>query len=243
MNEQADQWFYLDGGESSGPITATEIRDSVHSGALDEDVMIWRAGMADWMPIRSVPDLANAHYTTPPPPPKAIRGNSGRPALNVPQPIRITGKSIYLAEGFHLPVSHCVCCGEPATTQTKRKFAYTPDAIWIAVIAPLLLLILWICLRRRRLLRFGLCERHTAVTRTKNLILWISGSLFWICGILALIISADGRAAVLGLVSLLAFITWVFLCHTARPLKILSFHNGYIKLAGVSPSLLNILKY
>ena len=67
---QADAvWYVATAGRSSGPFTVDQVRQAVGLGEVTAQSHAWTAGMAAWVPIASVPDLAR--LLVPPPPPGA----------------------------------------------------------------------------------------------------------------------------------------------------------------------------
>ena len=64
----ADTWLYAHQGKRSEPIDARRLVSLILAGKLPEQVMVWRAGMKQWAPASSIPDLAEQ---LPPPLPRA----------------------------------------------------------------------------------------------------------------------------------------------------------------------------
>jgi membrane protease subunit (stomatin/prohibitin family) len=62
-------WYVATGGRSSGPFTVDQVRQAAARGEVGAQSHAWTAGMAAWVPITSVPDLAR--LLVPPPPPGA----------------------------------------------------------------------------------------------------------------------------------------------------------------------------
>lgn len=60
------QWFFSNNGERSGPFDDVEARALA---ARRPDGYCWQEGFSEWLPIRSVPELAAGAGTPPPPPP------------------------------------------------------------------------------------------------------------------------------------------------------------------------------
>jgi uncharacterized RDD family membrane protein YckC len=56
-----DEWYYAGGGagERVGPMTGDVLRGFLLRGELPHDVLVWRDGMADWSPARTVADLSH----------------------------------------------------------------------------------------------------------------------------------------------------------------------------------------
>lgn len=60
-------WFFLtEGNAQKGPFSADEIRAKIDLGQIRPDTLVWREGMADWLPA-SATELASAFVTPPPP--------------------------------------------------------------------------------------------------------------------------------------------------------------------------------
>ncbi|MBB6555396.1 SPFH domain-containing protein [Nonomuraea rubra] len=64
---QPDRWFLGVGGEQRGPFD----EPSLPAAGLTPDVLVWKAGMPQWLPARDVPELASLLGGTPPPLPPA----------------------------------------------------------------------------------------------------------------------------------------------------------------------------
>ncbi len=58
-------WFYTSNGAQSGPITQQELAAKVQSGEVTATDMIWKEGMADWLPLSQVPEFSTGVVNTP----------------------------------------------------------------------------------------------------------------------------------------------------------------------------------
>ena len=67
----AQTWHTAIGGATQGPFPANVLANMVSSGQINQQTMVWTAGMNGWAPAGSVPALAQlfASQTPPPPPP------------------------------------------------------------------------------------------------------------------------------------------------------------------------------
>lgn len=54
------QWYYAKDGNQHGPYDADDMRLAVKTGELSGGDLVWREGLADWKPIKEVPELASA---------------------------------------------------------------------------------------------------------------------------------------------------------------------------------------
>ena len=61
-----DQWYYLDGQETRGPVPSADIAKLIHSGSLSASAQVAQAGWQTWSPAST----ALAHLLAPPPLPQ-----------------------------------------------------------------------------------------------------------------------------------------------------------------------------
>lgn len=64
-------WLVNDQGRQNGPYTSAEVAGYLSSGLVTAGALVWRAGMAQWVPVTSIPFLPPG-TPLPPPPPAAI---------------------------------------------------------------------------------------------------------------------------------------------------------------------------
>lgn len=50
-------WFYGKDNTQHGPVSDLEVRNLISTGQITQDTIIWREGMTDWLPMKSVPDF------------------------------------------------------------------------------------------------------------------------------------------------------------------------------------------
>jgi uncharacterized membrane protein YjgN (DUF898 family) len=50
-------WYYLSGGQQLGPVTAAQLKEMVGAGRLRPADMVWKEGLAQWIPASSVKGL------------------------------------------------------------------------------------------------------------------------------------------------------------------------------------------
>jgi uncharacterized protein (TIGR00266 family) len=70
MNPHAT-WYLAVEGRNEGPFTRDEIRAKLESGQITDDVFVYTAGMAEWVPLKAVPAFRPGAADAPPPPPVA----------------------------------------------------------------------------------------------------------------------------------------------------------------------------
>jgi len=59
-------WYYVDQGQQTGPVSDAQFEELVRSGKVQPDTLIWREGMAAWVPYREAGNSSNPSGPTPP---------------------------------------------------------------------------------------------------------------------------------------------------------------------------------
>jgi len=67
---QAVQYFIYINGTQLGPYTIQMIQPLIQSGQANAQTLCWRQGMANWQPLKDLPDFAAIFNTPPPLPPQ-----------------------------------------------------------------------------------------------------------------------------------------------------------------------------
>ncbi len=60
-------YFVAKDGQSTGPFDLNLIMDGIKSGHIASDALIWKTGLANWVPASTLTELNAAFNTTPPP--------------------------------------------------------------------------------------------------------------------------------------------------------------------------------
>jgi len=63
---EESEWFYVDKGTRTGPLTATAIARLLKKNAVDTDTQVWRKGLKEWVSLKDS-ELAVLMTTEPPP--------------------------------------------------------------------------------------------------------------------------------------------------------------------------------
>ncbi len=61
----ADEWHYTANGSKTGPVSGSELKRLADAGLLTPGDLVWKAGMAQWLPAKGVKGLFNATKPTP----------------------------------------------------------------------------------------------------------------------------------------------------------------------------------
>lgn len=70
----ADDWFYAEGEDRTGPISRERLQAMLASGDLAPAVLVWQTGQEDWAEAQSVPGLVAVGPAAAPPLPPRARG-------------------------------------------------------------------------------------------------------------------------------------------------------------------------
>lgn len=74
-------WYYSKGGQQSGPVSEDQMRQMVGSGQVGGPDLIWREGMANWLPVGQVPEFGGGGA-----PAAAPQYGAPQPQYGAPQP-------------------------------------------------------------------------------------------------------------------------------------------------------------
>ncbi len=55
-----NEWFYSKGGAQEGPFEEAEMRTRITSGQVGVSDLLWREGMAEWLPLAQVSEFSSA---------------------------------------------------------------------------------------------------------------------------------------------------------------------------------------
>jgi len=61
-----DEWYCTKMGIQQGPVSGDELRQKIRRGEIGDSNLIWREGMADWLPCAQIPELRGGVTTEPP---------------------------------------------------------------------------------------------------------------------------------------------------------------------------------
>lgn len=60
-------WYYAEGDERRGPVSAEDIKQRIQSGQLPQSTLVWEQSMKDWTPASGVAYLTSPGAIGPPP--------------------------------------------------------------------------------------------------------------------------------------------------------------------------------
>ena len=115
------QWYYSKNGSQIGPIDQNELLTKISSGEMLQSDLVWREGMADWLPVSKVNELIMTTQSRPAIPSVANVGNGMRtpyapPATQMQVPAPQGGAEIpnYLWQSIVVTILCCWPFGIPA---------------------------------------------------------------------------------------------------------------------------------
>lgn len=97
------EWFHAEGNRQLGPVSREEIQALYTAGRISQQTLVWRDGMANWQPLRSVagefdlvdrpvpPPLTDTAAPVPPLPPAAP---VAAPPAPMPTPVAVPRKGL-----------------------------------------------------------------------------------------------------------------------------------------------------
>jgi membrane protease subunit (stomatin/prohibitin family) len=62
-----EQWYAGIGGQQQGPFSRPALAAQVRSGAITGSTLVWKQGLAQWVPAQQVPEIAEILGSVPPP--------------------------------------------------------------------------------------------------------------------------------------------------------------------------------
>jgi len=58
------EWFYGSEGQQFGPLEESTLKARVDSGELSSDILVWKEGMSEWLPLAKVPEFSGGQRTS-----------------------------------------------------------------------------------------------------------------------------------------------------------------------------------
>ena len=91
MPPDSATWYVLIGEQETGPLTRVELGVELASGAIPSDSLVWKEGMANWLPGVRIPELEALFKN----PPRSPRAAAARPP---PPPSKKQGQGLGLSD-------------------------------------------------------------------------------------------------------------------------------------------------
>lgn len=51
-------WYYVQNGQQAGPVSQEDLTESLRTGAVQPNTLVWRNGMGNWLPANEVAELS-----------------------------------------------------------------------------------------------------------------------------------------------------------------------------------------
>jgi uncharacterized protein (TIGR00266 family) len=94
------QWYMVVGGQQVGPVTEEDIVNSIRSGTVDGNTLVFLGGMDNWTPLKDVAHF-KAHLRPEPSPPPVVATSAPAPAFAAslkPIDYKIVGEDLQFIE-------------------------------------------------------------------------------------------------------------------------------------------------
>ena len=119
------QWYYSKNGSQLGPVEQGELLGKISSGEIAQTDMCWREGMADWLPVSKVNELAMTARPSPPVPPVSggmVNSPYVSPTVPAQNPATYAGQNIptYLWQSIVVTFFCCLPFGIPAIVYAAK---------------------------------------------------------------------------------------------------------------------------
>lgn len=257
-------WYYAVGSQRAGPVSDAQLDELVRSGKVSGDTLVWRDGLADWQPLHSVPrdgamaapggrsGIICAGCGRPFPPEDVIKVNQSwicaqcKPlflqrlregAVPVGAGIWRSGRKLVTRSETTFP-DRCIKCNAPANGFRLRRVLYWMHPLWLLLILinVLILLIVYLIIRKKAILHIGVCETHQ-VRRKRGLIVGWSSFLAGLALIIYGAFMSSGWTALAGV--LLVFIGGISGAVLARLVTPTKINKENVWITGCHPEFLN----
>jgi hypothetical protein len=94
-----DSWYIAINGTKVGPLTLQELKATLATFANAKDMLVWRDGLADWKPVRDLPELLFQAAPSPPlPPAPSVQREAMRSRSSALSDIRPNGRIAAIEE-------------------------------------------------------------------------------------------------------------------------------------------------
>jgi len=142
VQEEVKAWFYVKDRQKQGPVNTEELHQRIVAGEVGPTTLVWRAGMAGWVPLNTIPEFSGK---IPPPLPgaRSALATARHPAETTPagpEPKRLRSRGLIIAGaatfgatwGTAMLVSILMSDSDREDDITFREVA------WIPIIGPVL---------------------------------------------------------------------------------------------------------
>jgi len=143
IQDAEKSWFYVKDRQKKGPVTSAELHQRIVAGEVLGTTLVWRAGMAGWLPLSTIPEFAGKI-----PPPLPAGRTSTIPAARHPaettpagpEPKRIRGRGLIVAGAvtFGATWGSAVLLSILMSDSDKNDDIAFREVAWIPLIGPAL---------------------------------------------------------------------------------------------------------
>src|SRR5262245_4766886 len=143
----AQEWYYAQDNQQYGPVAAAQLKQMADAGRLQPTDLVWKDGLANWVPAGSLKGLfANAPAAPPPRPAPAVEGvavvESPRAARRQGSPWDVVLLQLARAFAWDLQTVHATpleqeqLTAHNVTGETARRYLCWRRSLLLLVIVP-----------------------------------------------------------------------------------------------------------
>ena len=101
-----DTWYYAQNNQQLGPVALDALRQMVAGGQVGAADLVWTQGMSQWLPARSVPELAGSVPSAPAAAAPGAAAAAGFPPAGYPPQAPVPGQYPQTQFGGYQPTSN-----------------------------------------------------------------------------------------------------------------------------------------
>ena len=116
------EWYYAKHGERQGPVSLATLRSMVVTGEVAQTDLVWRKGMADWIPAGQVPEISGVNSDPPATPVASPASGTQTPQaeVGIAGPVAHERIPNYLVQSILVTILFCWAFGIPAIVYAAK---------------------------------------------------------------------------------------------------------------------------
>ena len=116
------EWYYAKHGEKQGPVSLATLRSMVVTGEVAQTDLVWKKGMADWVPAGQVGEISGVDSEPPATPVASPASSSQTPSAEtaVRSPVAHQPIPNYLVQSILVTILCCWPFGIPAIVYAAK---------------------------------------------------------------------------------------------------------------------------
>lgn len=232
-------WYYAVGSERHGPVSETDLPALIASDTVKPETLVWRAGLDSWRSAALAGwfgEVATAAARS-----AAEQAGQTVPADIAPTAMRDGKRLVIPLKGAVLPL-RCVKTNEPVEPAEARKVALYWCTPWVALavlVNIIIVLLLYVFLRRKVEFALPLSRRARAQVRNTRIAIGVAIVAGFLGLGFAFGLASPGGPLIVASVLLLGAL--IFAAVKGNALRIVKLQGERVWLAGAAPEFLETL--